>query len=146
MNYTQIKAAYITGDQSLRKLAEQHQISRSTLSSLARREDWAAQREDYRRRVVQAIARQGLRQELESARAIGEAVQVTSNWLAQVAADQRQWYDQQEQRGFAAADLRQIRELIGALKELRGMTPEEQAGDSGQIQVVFCGETAQCAG
>ena len=146
MNYTQIKAAYITGNQSLRQLAQQHQISRSTLSALARREDWAAQREDYRRRVQQAIAQQGLRQELESAQAIGQAAQILINWLAVLAADQRQWYDQQEQRGFAAADLQQIRELIGALKELKAMTQDEQTGDSARIQVVFSAETAACAG
>ena len=63
-----------------------------------------------------------------------------------LAADQRQWYDQQEQRGFAAADLRQIRELIGALKELKAMTQDEQTGDSARIQVVFSAETAACAG
>ena len=63
-----------------------------------------------------------------------------------LAADQRQWYDQQEQRGFAAADLQQIRELIGALKELKAMTQDEQTGDSARIQVVFSAETAACAG
>ena len=51
MNISEIKAAYLTGDQSLTALAEQAGMSRKTLARQAQAEGWQAARAERRIRA-----------------------------------------------------------------------------------------------
>ena len=55
MNISEIKAAYLTGDQSLTALAEQAGMSRKTLARQAQAEGWQAARAAYRQEMTDAL-------------------------------------------------------------------------------------------
>lgn len=64
VDWEKIKAEYLQGGTSYRKLAEKHSVSRTTLEQRARKEEWAKQRED-----VQGKAEAKARQKIVSQRA-----------------------------------------------------------------------------
>ena len=60
IDYLPLKKAYITSDISIRKLAEQHEISWSTLNARKNKEGWDNQRDEFRKkrdeRTVERLA------------------------------------------------------------------------------------------
>lgn len=56
-DYQTIKQEYVTGDASLRALAEKHGLAtNSTISEIARREDWESARQEFRQLEQQRIS------------------------------------------------------------------------------------------
>ena len=51
-DWTQIEAAYIAGDMSIRELAQSLGVSYSTLSKMASRGSWTAKRKKMRQKVA----------------------------------------------------------------------------------------------
>lgn len=52
MDWKRMKHEYISGDESIRELAERHGVSRSVLARRASKEKWSAERTKYRDKVV----------------------------------------------------------------------------------------------
>ena len=145
MNPVAIKAEYITGNLSLSALALQHGVKRSTLSDLARKEDWAGARQAYRTKVLRQITERCARADASAAEALGSAARTLCNLLDQVLRDERTVYDQQDRQGFAASDVRAVRDVTAALKELSAMLQQLQGETADkQIQVQFTPEVAEC--
>ena len=65
MNISEIKAAYLTGDQSLTALAEQAGMSRKTLARQAQAEGWQAARAAYRQEMTDALLSRSKAQALQ---------------------------------------------------------------------------------
>lgn len=139
MNQTAIRAEYVSGDASLLNLARKYQIPKSTLYDLARKEDWPAQREDYRQRLSRQLLLQCERRELAAAQALLETTDSLSNWLAEIVGQLRTEY-----RQGAKVDLRVLRDAVAILRELRTLTEAE--AQSPAVQVVFAGQSGECCG
>lgn len=61
IDWSAIKTAYITGEESQRELAERFGVSRSFLSDKCRREGWVQERQQYNAKTVQQAVRQASR-------------------------------------------------------------------------------------
>lgn len=154
MKISEIKAAYLTGDQSLTALAEAAGVKRSTLCRISQTEGWQAARAAYRQEVTDALLSRSKAQALQqdadapAPQALRQAADQACNFLRQVVLDQRQRYAEADASGFAAADLRSLRDLTASIKELAaivrdldGGTPEDRT-----IRVCFAGGTEACTG
>lgn len=154
MKISEIKAAYLTGDQSLTALAEQAGVKRSTLCRISQAEGWQAARAAYRQELTDALLAHRKAQALQdgsdvaATQALRQAADQACNFLRQVVLDQRQRYAEADASGFAAADLRSLRDLTASIKELAaivrdldGGTPEDRT-----IRVCFAGGTEACTG
>ena len=121
MNISEIKAAYLTGDQSLTALAEQAGMSRKTLARQAQAEGWQAARAAYRQEMTDALL----------SRSKAQALQQDA-----------------DASGFAAADLRSLRDLTASIKELAVLLRDLDGGtrEERTIHVCFAGGTEDCTG
>ncbi len=73
IDWTAIKTAYITGDESQGQLAARFGVSRSRLSDICRIEGWVQARSDYRAGAVQAAVRKASRAQANKLAKIVEA-------------------------------------------------------------------------
>ena len=140
MNISEIKAAYLTGDQSLTALAEQAGMSRKTLARQAQAEGWQAARAAYRQEMTDALLSRSTPQ------ALRQAADQACNFLRQVVLDHRQRYAEADASGFAAADLRSLRDLTASIKELAVLLRDLDGGtrEERTIHVCFTGGTEDC--
>ena len=138
MNISEIKAAYLTGDQSLTALAE----------------GWQAARAAYRQEMTDALLSRSKAQALQqdadapAPQALRQAADQACNFLRQVVLDQRQRYAEADASGFAAADLRSLRDLTASIKELAVLLRDLDGGtrEDRTIHVCFAGGTEDCTG
>lgn len=72
-DWTAIKNEYITGNLGYIKLAEKHNISGSTLTKRAQREQWTQERERYRKKLGTNMKRQAQRKALSNFDKLGRA-------------------------------------------------------------------------
>lgn len=140
MELTEIKAAYITGTQSLCDLAQAAQISYSRLSRLARQEDWRTLRQQHRQSGAQSS-------DALASDALHSAAAQMCNYLQQLLRDERSRYAAAPE-GLRAADLRGLRDLAGAIKEMAAIVRELDGSQTAQqaVQIRFSDETARCTG
>ncbi len=54
-DYSEIRLEYVTGEVSLRELAEKYELSNGAIMELAARENWVEQREQHRSKVAQSV-------------------------------------------------------------------------------------------
>ncbi len=54
-DYSEIRLEYVTGQTSLRELAEKYELSNGAIMELAARENWVEQREQHRSKVAQSV-------------------------------------------------------------------------------------------
>lgn len=66
VDWTAIKSEYITGNLGYIKLAEKHNISGSTLTKRAQREQWTQERDRYRKKLGTNMKRQAQRKALNN--------------------------------------------------------------------------------
>lgn len=152
MNISEIKTAYLTGDQSLTALAEQAGMSRKTLARQAQAEGWQAARAAYRQEMTDALLSRSKAQALQqdadapAPQALRQAADQACNFLRQVVLDQRQRYAEADASGFAAADLRSLRDLTASIKELAVLLRDLDGGtrEERTIHVCFAGGTEDC--
>lgn len=72
-DWTAIKNEYVTGNLGYIKLAEKHNISGSTLTKRAQREQWTQERERYRKKLGTNMKRQAQRKALSNFEKLGRA-------------------------------------------------------------------------
>ena len=145
IDWQSIKTEYISGDISIRELAEKHGVSLSTVKSRSSREGWVEARKEFQTKVDtkvnQNVAEQSARRR---ARAILKAQQTAIRIgavLSKVASKTDQFYMhivQEAGDGYSEAvckefekpDTRAIRDCTAALKDLTACI-RELFGDMG---------------
>lgn len=139
MNRAVIQAEYVTGAESISTLAAKHQIPRSSLYEQAKRESWGQKRSEYRQQMAQELVRQCRSSRMSCAQVLQQTTDSLTNWLAEVVQQLRQGYEND-----GKADLRQLRDAVAAVRELRALTEADGAAQT--VRVVFDGDSRDCCG
>ena len=132
-DWSVIKAEYVTGKMSYRKLAEHWGVSFRTLSDRGTREQWGEERKKYRENVtnqtVQKITARASTLNTNKLQSLQESADKMSDVLAHVFNDAAQFYRHivQVRKGenwdsceriFDKVDTRAIRDLTASMKDL----------------------------
>ena len=118
-----LKNEYVTGGDSYRVIARRHALSYRRVCTLAKEEGWAAARREYLARLS----------------AMGEAgastlAVVTERLLRKVEAAVLHLDD-------IDPDLSRLKQLAAVLKDIRDIQKEQHAAASGDVRVLFVGQT-----
>lgn len=150
IDWTAIKAEYITGTISYRKLADNWGVSFRTLSDRALREGWKEARDKHRNNVVEkTVQKVASRKASTTANKLCDLQEAADNMgrvIAEIFADSEQFYRHiiqtrdgdnwdAAERIFDKADTKAIKDLTGAMKDLAAVmrniydlpTAQEQA-------------------
>lgn len=121
VKWYKIRAEYVTGNISLRKLAQKHNISVSQLSKRASKEAWAKQREENRYKMSTKAVQKALDRNAEKMAAqlmdIGTAAENLAALIARVSTETQTLNVGRTRR----TDTKAVRNLTGALKDLTGV-------------------------
>lgn len=90
-DWEQIKSEYITGRISLRGLHEKYGVSQRLINERSRKEQWRAQREKYRDRVVRKVVTKTVTKQANELMKEIDAVDKISDILAKTLADTQQF-------------------------------------------------------
>lgn len=133
IDWTAIKAEYITGTISYRKLADNWGVSFRTLSDRALREGWKEARDKHRNNVVEkTVQKVASRKATTTANKLCDLQEAADNMgrvIAEIFADSEQFHRHiiqtrdgdnwnAAERIFDKADTKAIKDLTGAMKDL----------------------------
>lgn len=151
IDWTAIKAEYITGTISYRKLADSWGVSFRTLSDRALREGWKEARDKHRNNVVEkTVQKVASRKASTTANKLCDLQEAADNMgrvIAEIFADSEQFHrhivteglgmgaTKVEERQYKKVDTKAIKDLTGAIKDLAAImrniydlpTAQEQA-------------------
>lgn len=151
IDWTAIKAEYITGTISYRKLADNWGVSFRTLSDRALREGWKEARDKHRNNVVEkTVQKVASRQATTTANKLCDLQEAADNMgrvIAEIFADSEQFHrhivteglgmgeTKVVERQYKKVDTKAIKDLTGAIKDLAAVmrniydlpTAQEQA-------------------
>ena len=151
IDWTAIKAEYITGTISYRKLADSWGVSFRTLSDRALREGWKEARDKHRNNVVEkTVQKVASRKASTTANKLCDLQEAADNMgrvIAEIFADSEQFHrhivteglgmgaTKVEERQYKKVDTKAIKDLTGAIKDLAAVmrniydlpTAQEQA-------------------
>ena len=151
IDWTAIKAEYITGTISYRKLADSWGVSFRTLSDRALREGWKEARDKHRNNVVEkTVQKVASRKATTTANKLCDLQEAADNMgrvIAEIFADSEQFHrhivteglgmgaTKVEERQYKKVDTKAIKDLTGAIKDLAAVmrniydlpTAQEQA-------------------
>ena len=121
MDWEQIKIEYISGEASYRKLAAKYNISATTLSERAKREEWVRQRAQHRAKstakILDAI---GAEQAKRAAR-----LQAVADKLLKKVEESVEKFEMDE----LFADKQALKQITGAIKDIKDIQMIRSAED-----------------
>ena len=134
IDWTAIKAEYITGTISYRKLADNWGVSFRTLSDRALREGWKEARDKHRNNVVEkTVQKVASRKASTTANKLCDLQEAADNMgrvIAEIFADSEQFHrhivteglgmgeTKVEERQYKKVDTKAIKDLTGAIKDM----------------------------
>lgn len=133
-DWEKIKADYITdATSSQRKLAEKYDVPVSTLTKVANKNRWYDEKKQYRNKVEADILDKSQKEEvnrtlrlLEVSDKILRALEVAAETLVV-----------KDEEGKINIDAKSLKQLSGALKDIRDVQVREESTDQGECGVVL---------
>lgn len=122
-DWEKIKSDYLTGNMSLRELAEKHGVSLSTLGTRAAKEEWTEKRQHHRNKVVAKTEEKRAGRKAEKILRLQEAADRMQQHIDKVLEDEEQFHRYLVSFGtkevlHKKADTKAIRDMTAALKDL----------------------------
>ena len=122
-DWEKIKSDYLTGNMSLRELAEKHGVSLSTLGTRAAKEEWTEKRQHHRNKVVAKTEEKRAGRKAEKILRLQEAADRMQQHIDKVLEDEEQFHRHLVNFGtkevlHKKADTKAIRDMTAALKDL----------------------------
>ena len=157
-DWKKIKAAYITGEDSYRELADKNEIPFRTLADRAKREGWVALRAKHRERVVTKSCRRKEKAQVESIARLKTSADKMVKVLDQAAASDYYLSEDyamdssgrrlRDERGrfikVKSVDAKGFRSMVAAMRDLTqlicdlyGVELKPEADQDGGVRVVF---------
>ena len=107
MDWDKIKAEYITGNMSYRQLSEKYNISQSTMTKRAAKEQWQRDKQNNRKEMVAKTVEKINEEKLDN---VGSLLQATQTALIKVI----ELIDE-----GVMSDPRDVKQITSALKDIR---------------------------
>lgn len=115
-DWAEVKTAYITGKESLQKLAEKYGISLRTIKDRSRKEKWVEERKKFRTKVAQKTAQKTAKKETRRLAKLQDAAEDIAELIRQ---DVERIKKQREEVAFLTPeDVKMIKDLTVALKNI----------------------------
>lgn len=115
-DWGEVKNAYITGKESLQKLAEKYEIPIRTIKDRSSKEKWVEQRKNFRTDVAQKSSQKTAKKE---AKRLAKLRDVAENVADLIQKDVEQMIKQREKRRTVTPeDVKMIKDLTVALKNI----------------------------
>lgn len=115
-DWNAIKTEYITGRESLQKLADKHEIPLRTVKDRSRKEGWTKERQNYRTEIAQKSIRKTAKKELKRLEKLRGAAEDVADLIKE---DIEQLKEMHRKREFLTeADIKMIKDLTIALKNI----------------------------
>lgn len=129
---------YITTNISYRELAKKHEVSRQTIESLGKKEEWTKKRKDYRARLSQNLVEKSMEEDVDKL----SNLKTMTDTVIEVAKKRVQEYIENEDMKLDAQEIKQyasaIKDLVAIQRDLHGIVNEEK--NKRQIIVELQGE------
>lgn len=115
-DWTEVRNAYITGKESLQKLAEKYGISLRTIKDRSRRENWVEERKNFRTKVALNTSQKTAKKEVRRLAKLQDAAEDVAELIGQdVARIKKQ---REKLRMITPEDVKMIKDLTAALKNI----------------------------
>lgn len=115
-DWTEVRNAYITGKESLQKLAEKYGISLRTIKDRSRRENWVEERKKFRTKVALNTSQKTAKKEVRRLAKLQDAAEDVAELIGQdVARIKKQ---REKLRMITPEDVKMIKDLTAALKNI----------------------------
>ena len=129
IDWALLETEYVTGGSSYQTLAQAHGVSKSQLAAVAGQEGWPAKRTAYQKRVRVMAAEKCAQRDAQALAGLTDTADRVADAFAQISADEKQFcrYIVQEKNGaqsvseeriFEKRDIKSLREMTAALKDL----------------------------
>ena len=138
-DWNRIRADYVSGGSSLRKLAKEYGISNSTIEKRAAREAWARKRKAAQGKVVENVVRKTAEKAADNATLAADIRRKGLEILNNLFDDFRtvNATEHRDYQGMKITDIKRLRDLTAAYKDLTGDIVTGETQGSELLQSLF---------
>lgn len=115
-DWGEIKNAYITGKESLNKLAERYEIPLRTIKDRSRKEKWVEERKKFRTSVAQEASRKTAKKEVKRLVKLRDVAEDVADLIGQDV--ERMKKLREKRKSVTPEDVKMIKDLTVALKNI----------------------------
>lgn len=131
-DWGEVKNAYITGRESLNKLAEKYEIPLRTIKDRSRKENWVEERKKFRTEVAQKASQKTAKKEVKRLVKLRDVAEDVADLIGQDV--ERMKKLREKRKSVTPEDVKMIKDLTVALKNIADVMPGclRHSDDSGK--------------